>query len=296
MQTALVCPWLRSTPANGCDVACAHCTAKVLDLAQAPFRLVAIANRTDLRTRPNRTSPAGESRLVFALTRGPADDPASAPAPMSLIFEYALPDSKTPKEWVAAWHQLGTHPAFDEDYKKDLEVLTESFVKRDAAPSRTNGSALSQVRTNESAFNWIWQLREFHLDPVGSLRLAPTDNTPGESLNGSDVLRQFIMSNADAIKADQMVLPGSYAAGSANQFVVRWTFPGVDENIRVAFAKQTCNGCHSGENPPIDTAFHVSPFRAGVAKLSPFLNDPQDPSHDELTRRESVMSELLCGQ
>jgi len=56
------------------------------------------------------------------------------------------------------------HPTFDEPYKQELVGLTEKFVSRGASPNRINGSAISQVRANESAFNWIWQLREFHLD------------------------------------------------------------------------------------------------------------------------------------
>jgi hypothetical protein len=295
MKTILMCPWLLSTPENQCDNICETCPGgQKLDLAKAPFRLVAIVNRTDLRTRPDSASPAGESRLVFALTNGPADDPSSKPLAMSLIFEFALPDSLTPKGWAEQWHALATHAAFDDAYKADLEALTERFVKRGASPSRTNGSAISQVRTNESTFDWIWQLREFHLDSLGGLHLAPTANTPGETLNGSPILSDFIKSKADDIHADRMVLPPSFTAGAADQFLYRWSFSGVDEPTRAAFARQTCNGCHSGENPPIDTAFHVSPFRVGPDKLSPFLNNPSDPTHDELGRREKLMSQILC--
>jgi len=294
IKARLVCPWLLQTPANGCDPSCTQCASRELDLAKAPFRLVAIVNRTDLRKRPDATSPAGEARLIFAMTRGPADDPSSAVAPMTVIFEYALPDIRTPKGWVDAWHHLSTHNAFDENYNSELESLTEQFVARGASPSRTNGSALSQVRTNESEFNWIWQLREFRLTSAGDMRLAPVSNTPGESLNKSDVLRDFVMQNQDKILNDQGVLPTSLRAGSADQFRFRWDIPGIDEQTRSAFARATCNGCHSGENPPIDVAFHVSPFKSGVQKLSPFVNNPQDPSSDELARRENLMKELLC--
>ncbi len=294
INALLICPWLHARPENNCDDACSTCAARELDLAKAPFRLLAIVNRTDLRVKPNVTSKAGESRLVFGFTRGPADDPSSAAAPMTLIFEYGLPETSSPADWVQRWHALGRHAAFDDDYKRELEALTESFVGRGVAPGRPNGSALSQVRTNESTFEWIWQLREFRLDGAGDLRVAPVTNTPGESLNGSTVLRDFVLSNNDAVKGDRAVLPTSLLAGSADEFLFRWNIPGVDEPTRAAFARETCNGCHAGENPTVDTAFHVSPFRSGIAKLSPFLNNPADQANDELSNRAHAMRELLC--
>jgi hypothetical protein len=213
---------------------------------------------------------------------------------MTAIFEYALPDAMSPEGWAQAWHALGRHPAFDESFRADLQALTDRFVSRGVSPARVNGSALSQVRTNESAFNWIWQLREFRLTAAGDLALAPVSNTPGETLNDSSTLHDFVTANVDAVRNDKMVLPASMRGGSANQLLFRWEIPDVDEPTRIAFAKATCNGCHSGENTPVDTAFHVSPFRSGADKLSPFLNNPQDPAHDELARREGLLQSLLC--
>lgn len=294
MNLRLVCPWLRETPANGCNDICTTCTSRELDLAKAPFRLRAIVNRTDLRLRPDSASVAGESRLVFGMTHGPGDDPSSQYAALSLIFEYGLPDSRTPTQWAEAWHALGKHAAFDEAYKAELEKLTEGFVAHGAWPSQKNGSALAQVRSNESAFNWIWQLRQFRLDSLGDLRLTPLNNTPGQALNGSAALRSYILENADKIMANQHIVPESMLAGSADQLQYRWTFPQVEEPLRVAFARGTCNGCHTGENPIVDTAFHLSPYRNGVDKLSQYLNNPADPQHDELANRATTMSALLC--
>jgi hypothetical protein len=294
MNSRLVCPWLRETPANGCDDTCKTCAARELDLAKAPFRLAAIVNRSELGTRPDAEAPAGESRIVFGMTFGPGDDPASKPAALAVVFEYGLPESLSPREWVEAWHHLGTHASFDEAFKTDLAQLTERFVARGASPTRKNGSALSQVRTNESVFNWIWQMREFRLDSLGDLRLAPLFNTPGEALNGSAALQSFMLQNSEAILGDRSILPRSMLAGSADQLRYRWSAPDVPEPLRVAFARTTCNGCHSGENPVIDTAFHVSPYRTGTAKLSEFLYNPANPATDELGKREKLMSATLC--
>lgn len=294
MNARLVCPWLRQTASNGCDNVCKTCTARELDLTKAPFRLRAIVNRTDLRSRPDTESKAGEARLIFGMTDGPGDDPASTYLALTMIFEYALPETKTPLEWTKQWHALGAHAAFDEAFKTDLEQLTESFIARGASPTRRNGSALAQVRTNESVFNWIWQLRQFKLDSLGNLRLSTLNNTPGQALNGSKALENYITENAEKIKADEHILPVSMLAGSADQLQYRWSFPGVPEPLRLAFARSTCNGCHTGENPIIDTAFHVSPYREGPAKLSEFLNNPGDPENDELGKRSKLMNDHLC--
>jgi hypothetical protein len=295
MEDLIVCPWLKRTAGNGCDDSCSTCAKRELDLAQAPFRLVAIVNRQDLGGRPDIASPAGEARLVFALTYGAADDPSSKAGPMSMIFEYSVPKSIPAKDWAERWHALGKEPAFDESFKLSLANVTEAFVRRGASPERPNGSAIAQVRTNESALNWIWQLRQFQLDVSGNLRLVPVSNTPGKPLNNSPQLKEWVLANKDAIMADKHVLPTSMLAGAADQFVDRWSLPSVDENLRATFARGTCNGCHSGENPPIDTAFHVSPYRQGVEKLSTFLHNPSNPKGDELSKRELHFRQVLCN-
>lgn len=295
VQVSLACPWLKRTSSNACDDKCKACAHREFDLAVAPFRLIAIVNRMDLRTQADATSTAGESRFVFALTEGPADDPASKPLQMTVIFEYALPvlDTLAPKDWAARWHALSSHKGFDDAYRSDLEALTRGFAERSASPS--HGSALSQVRTNESAFDWFWQFREFRFDAGGMLRLSPVANTPDPSLNGSKALTDYVSANAAAITADKYVIGRALLGGSSDLFDAHWHVPGVTEPVRRAFAQHTCNGCHSGENPTVDAAFHVSPFQSGVARLSPFLNDPADPSHDELAHRAALASELLCG-
>ena len=292
----LVCPWLQRTPENQCDATCGTCRSRQFDIAKAPFRLIGLTYRFDLHDRPDpdADSLAGEARFIFGLTEGAADDPASPMRAMTLIFEYTLPDPLTPRQWADAWHHLGTHATFDEGYRADLQSITDRFTAAGAAPKRPSGSALARIRTNESAFNWIWQLRQFTLDGGGQLRLSTVTNTPPESLNGTPELRDYILKNADAIKADRHVVPKSMTAGSADLLRFRWTIPGVDEQTRMAFARSTCNGCHAGEHPTIDTAFHISPFRSGTDKVSAFLNDPLDREHDELSKRELQLKTVLC--
>ena len=294
MEQLVVCPWLRRTPDNQCNEDCSSCTGQKLDLATAPFRLTGIVNRLDQRDEVE-TQPSGEGRLVFGLTSGPADDPASAAMPMALIFEFRLPDSRTPKEWAEAWHALGKHGAFDEAYRAELASLTDSFVKRGANPAGPYGSALSQLRTNESVLNWIWQLREFKLQSTGDLRLSPLGRTPGEPLNSTKTLAAWVKDNAELIKQKKYMIPENMRSGSADMFLFSWSLPGVDEATRKSFAAETCNGCHSTENPARDTAFHISPFRRGQDRLSPFVFNPGAAKPDELTTRARVMRRTLCG-
>jgi hypothetical protein len=50
----------------------------------------------------------------------------------------------------------------------------------------------------------------------------------------------------------------------------------------------TCNGCHSAKSH--DTLFHLSPFRSGEERLSPYLRD------EELARRKTTMTKTLCSR
>jgi hypothetical protein len=291
----LTCPWLRRTPANGCDARCSTCTARELDLATAPFRLIAIANRVDLRETSADLGGTGEGRLVFGLTDGAADDPASKPLRMSVIFEFHLPDSQANAAgWARRWHALGSHSAFDEGYRSELEALTESFVRRGAAPGRSFGSALAQMRSNERELDWTWDLREFRLsDSTGRLELEPVFNTPDRTLNASSQLGDWAKANREAVLKNQHVVPRGFLGGFAQPHST-WQIPSADEALRKALATQTCDGCHQTEQPSLDINFHVSPFRKGIEKLSPFVFNPNAPT-DELRIRADAMRRALCS-
>lgn len=293
LRATLLCPWLRSTPENGCNADCSTCTTTKLDLALAPLRLIAISNRMDLADKADAAGPNGEGRLLFALTSGPADDPQSRPLPMTLIMEYRLPTDLSRVEWANQWHTLSAFKEFDEPYRVALQQTTDRFTARGVRADATNGSAIAQIRTNESAFNWIWQQREFTLDPAGQLRGTSTKDTPAESFNNTAALATFITSNRDKINEGSLVVPAGMLGGSSNALLYQWNAPGVDAPTMRAFARQTCNGCHT-DNPNVDSVFHISPFRSGVEKVSRFLNDPSNRSGDELTKRAELSQKILC--
>ena len=291
MNFMMMCPWLHATPANECNTDCSKCTGRKLDMAAAPFRLAAIANRIDLRGKPLTLTQAGEARFVFGLTSGPADSPASVPLPLAIIFEFAVPPEIDAKSWAKRWHALGAHPTFDEAYKNELTAITDTFLTRSS--SRENGSHISQVRTNESAFFWVWQMREFRLAADGRLHSSTVANTPSLTLNNSDQLEQFIKANADAIRSDTHVVPPALLGGSIS-VQEPWKLDGVDPALARSFSETTCNGCHATTHTGnFKEPFQVSPMRQGRGKLSKFMNDPENGGNDQLSQRERDLAAVL---
>jgi hypothetical protein len=261
-----------------------------LDLDQAPLKLIAVSNRLDLRDK-TRTDSAGEGRLLFAVQQG------GAPASFTVIFEYVLPtdDTKDVTFWVNQWHSLGA-VAPGESYNAALEKVTRLFTDRGASPSRPNGSALGQLRTNELMLGNPWELREFRIADGGQLHASTTLQAPDQSLNGDATLAQFVTDNADAVSRGTHVVPPEMLGGVAPETDESvWKIPGIDEDLRHAFALQTCNGCHTTETKSKDGFFHVSPTGSGTARLSLFLNDTADSTNDELARRAGELSLLTCG-
>jgi hypothetical protein len=281
---ARVCAWLRSRAANGCDADCGACAERHVDLADAPFRTIAVSNRIDL------SEPAGaaEGRLVFAATDGPGDDPAAKALPLTVIVELRLPGD--PAAWAARWHALGARAAFDAEYIRSLTELTDAFVRAEN---------LAQIRVNDALGPSRATMHETHLDPAANdprARLAPAGlrRTPARALDGSPALGAFVSAHRADILEDRFELPGAMLADRI-ELGETWAVPGVEEPLRRAFAASTCDGCHGGERAVIDGGFHVSPLRRGTSRLSRFLLDPEHRGDDELTRRAAVLRRLACA-
>ena len=153
------------------------------NLANAPFRLLAIVYRPDLGVvdRNGTIRSAGEARFVFTaldLSKVRPLDEAS-PLPFTVIFEYGLraSDRDGVKAWAERWHRLGGM-AFGADYNAALQAITDSFTRR-LEPEAAG--RLNQLRTNEG-LALPWQLREFRFDAAaGRLVNAPLKDTPHQS-------------------------------------------------------------------------------------------------------------------
>lgn len=177
-----------------------------LNLDIAPFRLLAIVNRADLRRTASSaggygggggTQPvdAGELRFVFGVVTPPRwnDNRTCELQRFTTILEYGVPREGCveAREWARSWTQLNQFGGFTADYLAHLEGLTETVVRAGAAPDKGNQSAINQIRTNEIALGLVWEMREFTLTderngdaPVsGLLRPHTVAQTPDDAVH-----------------------------------------------------------------------------------------------------------------
>lgn len=273
-----------------------------LDLTRAPLRLLAIVNRMDLRNLAQ--GRAGEGRFVFGVL-----DAAGNPQQFTVILEYNLPATTQADvtAWANRWHDLGALGGSTAAYRTALQAVTDRFARRNAQPARPNGSAISQVRTNEIALAFPWELREFRLNAAGALVEVTTALTPRDTLNGSTALRDFINQNATAIVNNRHVVPLSFAgapfrAAASQNNIDFWTAPGItNANARHVFSLNTCDGCHGAETA---TGFlQINPRVANqVSTLAGFLTgitvpDPvtgTNRTFNDLARRAADLRSLVC--
>jgi hypothetical protein len=273
-----------------------------LDLARAPLRLLAIVNRLDLKDLAQ--GKAGEGRMVYGVLDGDFS------LEFTVILEYALP-ATTEEEftrWAHAWHALQALPFPSEEYNAALQALTDAFTGRDAVPSNPNGSALIDIRTNEIALSFQWELREFHISPeTGFMEPAPVFQTPDQRFNFTDTLGRFINENEAVILTERHEVPllfegEPFQGGAVFNNIDIWEAPNVtNPEARHKFSLNTCNGCHGGET---NTSFlQISPrepgqqsflagFQTGTTVFDPFTGESRRLA--ELARRRALMESVVC--
>jgi hypothetical protein len=283
-----------------------------LNLAKAPFKLVAIVNRVDLRTNPvygGSGGNAGEARFVFG-----ALGPNCQPLPFTVIFEYGVPKTSCPavKAWGQQWANLSFLPMGSVAYLAALENITDQFTLANANPAKPNGSALNQLRTNEIALSSPWELREFVVKPSHQLEEDNVKQTPDLTRNNNPPVASFINSNTGVILANNYLVPltfpgvtpfrgGSSLTPAGGAGGTHWNAAGIGNlGARHIFSLNTCNGCHAGETA---TRFlHVDP-QPPVAGLSGFLTGETIPDvvqgaavmhhFNDLARRATDLSTLV---
>lgn len=288
-----------------------------LDLDLAPFELIAIVNRVDLRSNHSYGGRGGVGELRFIF--GVLEPGTCKREGFNVIFEYGYPGSgcSAAKAWAQQWADLPAMPSAA--YNTALEAITEQVVVSGAAPGKPAGSALNQLRTNEryegvapAADNW--QMREYKLRNTLSgprLQSVTAVRTPADNYIGLDklLLRDFINDQEADFLLERQTIPLLYpppppgkpflGGESANFVDFFWNPTGVLNNdARHKFALNTCNGCHTLDET--DTPFrHVT--AASPVKLSGFLTgttvaDPIDGTlreFNDLERRAADMEELL---
>jgi hypothetical protein len=267
IESLVIAPWRAASGHDG------------LDMDKAPMKLLAITNRVDLT---GASGHAGEGRFVFGVL-----DANRQSMPFTIICEYKLPTTRGMKAvaWAREWHALGDLPLGSPEYNARLQAITDRFATADM---------LAQCRTNEIALAAPWELREFKLDNKGLLKPAPMHLTPDITFNETAQLAEFIEKNAKKIDAEthavrpkfqgDRILAGSAKAPTPS---FKWNAPGIPEDLRLKFSRNTCNGCHTGDT---GTFFlHIGPGAAGEpARLSKFLVETDIP------HRVANMKKLLC--
>lgn len=295
-----------------------------LNLAQSPLRLLAIAPRLDLRRTTGGGSPyapssgnfldAGELRFVFAFVAKQTStfNPTQAfigaaqinnstcfALPFTVIFEYRVPKTgcQNVRSWAQQWVLLRNLLPGSTAYNNHLQTLTQQIVTANANPTRPNGSALGQLRTNEVALDAPWDLREFRLtqSPFSFLNSNTVEDTirndPGSdynnNTNGTGLLLAWIQNvikpvlvlqgNEASIPLVPLFFQGqSFLAGDSrvnepppgpgtgpDYITFHWSAPGLNfasskENwARHRVSRAGCNGCHRRETFTHFT--HVNP-------------------------------------
>ena len=272
--TQIIRPWiLKTDPAiPPVTITPANWKTFALDLKFAPFKLLAIVNRIDLRGNSGYTiSNAGEGRFVFG-----ALSSSCSSLLFTVIFEYGVPKKTCAslKAYAQQWYDLKSLTPGTAAYNTALQTITDQFTAAGAGGAgKANGSSLNQVRTNEIALSFPWELREFNIDAAThKLFLTTVKQEPAEQFNRNSVLpagvtrdvatlAKYVNSNEPSILANTYKVPPSIGAlpflgGKAHtegsgHFWDASTAAGpefiTNDNARQVFSLNTCSGCHGGE-------------------------------------------------
>jgi len=238
--------------ASGCTAGTSDADC-VLDMGKAPFRLVAIVYRPDLRKLAADGNPGhgGEGRFVFNLLIN------GKPVKETVIFEYSLPifTNMHVLTWAYRWHLLGSFQ-FGGAYNALLRNITNGFAGADADPRRPNGNALNQLRTNELVLKHVagcaspavppalcppaestafptqklWELREFVIKDSGFLTQIPVAQEPSRDFDvavrkdgtrivgtgtRSNELAKWMLDNSSAILAGKHTVKAEWLGNSS---------------------------------------------------------------------------------
>lgn len=262
-----------------------------LSMNAAPFRLLGIFNRVDLRESPRENETrGGELRFVFSFT----GECESSPPPFLVIFEYQVQKvGMEVQEWGRRWAELSGYS--DDAYLEALAALTREVTDVCSNPM---GHRLAQLRTNEQVdSSLLWELREFAISDDGLLRQKSVAATPDLSKNGTKWLRDVI--NTGPLVNGVPSFPAKNEAASSSIGFFVWNVTNAAPAKRHVFAINTCMGCHSHENSAL--FLHVGPSPDGTTSLSSFLTGSQwdDPisgttrSFNDLERRRQDLQNLI---
>lgn len=297
------------------DSAAAGAPAGQLDLSIAPFRLMAIVNRVDLRENAAYGGGnCGEGRFVFGVLEVDSAAGICAPMPFTVIFEYGvnMTTCRSCRKYSKKWLALQDHPIGSPDYLDELEAITHLFTDANTNPGKPNGNSINQIRTNEIALASPWEMREFNLEASGFLGHVTNKQNVREDFNFTPDLANWVNANAADICAGNFTVPETHlglpflAAHVPYPFGAFFDGPGgaasiPDRCARFQLSFNSCSGCHAGETAtsfthignsgmrPLGMPAALSGFLTGAMPPNP-VADPADGaplrSFDDLARRQ----------
>ena len=293
IQNTIIDPWIQRSQANGAP-------SGELLMQFAPFKLMAIVNRLDLRgNSAYGFSDAGEGRFVFC-----ALNDNCQPLQFTVIFEYGINKKSCAavQSFAQSWYELKDIDFVDPQFNVNLQAITDQFTRSGTNPSKPNQSSLNQLRTNEIALGNPWELREFILNAGGSLISTTVKQEPAVSYNSklstpevqrlADYVNAFSTDICDNNYTVPEVFQGEAFLGAKSHTIFpptgnptpahdniphHWDAGSsasgaviIDNCARHVFSLNTCSGCHGGESQTFFT--HIDPAPFGTpAELSGFL-------------------------
>ncbi|MBC7888464.1 MAG: hypothetical protein H7Z13_11295 [Ferruginibacter sp.] len=290
----LIVPWIiKSNPGiPPASITIANWKTKTIQLKFAPFRLLAIVNRVDLRGNSGYgISNAGEGRFVFGAL-GSNCLPLNAPGKFTVIFEYAVPKNTcaTLNTYAQQWMDLKTKVPGSAAYNNALQAITDQFAAAGAGGNKPNGSSLNQLRTNELAIGNPWELREFKINAVSHTftevtvaqepaKIFNRRAFPAASLANQTILAKYVNTNEGDILNNSYTVPASFSGVNFLGGKAHTETPGhfwdasvttgpafiTNNNARHIFSLNTCSGCHGGE---------------GKTTIGNLINDPAGVFHN----------------
>jgi len=214
VNSKILTPWLTKSKNAGAPTG-------QLDMRFAPFKLLAMVNRFDLREGGVHGIPGsgvGEGRFVFGLISSACDGPLK----MGVILEFGVNKPNTcdaRKAWAQQWIALKNFTVGSSQYNQALQAITDQYSKCGTNPARPNQSSLDQLRTNEQALSsanpGVWEMKEFVVDPGGTGFLKqntvaqnPSDKYNAQVINANvERMVKYVNSNTLAIKRDSFSVP-----------------------------------------------------------------------------------------
>ncbi|WP_051200368.1 hypothetical protein [Flavobacterium subsaxonicum] len=289
VQNTLLTPWLNASQAAGAPNG-------ELKMELAPFKLLAIVNRMDLRGNSGYGfSNAGEGRFVFS-----AMGANCSPLQFTVIFEYGINKSKcsTVKDFAREWHALDALATGSAAYNNALEHITMQFTQSGTNVNKPNQNSINQIRTDDFLTS-PWELREFNLADTGLLVPATVKQEPAKKynakINNADVQRliTYVNNNSGIIVNNNYEVPEqvpltagtttpttAFLGGKAHTMSPGHFWNGTataaggafitSDEARHIFSFNTCSGCHGGETNTFFTHVKPAPF-GSKAQLSGFL-------------------------